>query len=229
MYDGVHFVFMNNSAITSRIPAFGPAIQNYEDLLKQIKGKTNEIRTVAAGKTAEKKRTKNQLIEMLVPVVSALQAFARRTQNDALALEAKLTRSEMRRMRGTNLATRAISLQTTVQSVLPQLADFGITGSNLTELNALITKFQTSFGCREESVANRIAARITLKALFDPIDTILKMDLDRMMELIKKDELQFYHACFSARAIKNYGHRHKIAMEEPVVVEVASAETPKAE
>ena len=68
-------------------------------------------------------------------------------------------------------------------------------------------------------MAERSAARIALAELFDNADETLKKDLDKLIELVKKDAPQFYNAYYAARVIKDLGHRSRPKAETPLETE----------
>jgi hypothetical protein len=118
-------------------------------------------------------------------------------------------------MRDTDLVSKATAIHATATEVISSLADFGITAATLTDLSSQISAFDASLGAREGGVAERSAARIALAELFDKADETLKKDLDKLIELVKKDAPQFYNAYYGARVIKDLGHRSKPKAETP--------------
>ena len=209
MYEAVLATLTANSENTKVVPAFAPAIQEFAEVVGKIKSKTIEMRGVLAGVGADKENAEDALIESLVKICSALSDFARRAKDNALAEKAKVNESGLRRMRDTDLVSKATAIHATATEVLSNLADFGITQTMLTDLNAQINAFNAALGAREGGVAERSAVRIALAELFDNADGTLKMDLDKLIELVKKDAPQFYNAYYGARVIKDLGHRSR--------------------
>jgi hypothetical protein len=81
----------------------------------------------------------------------------------------------------------------------------------LTDLEGKIQAFSSSIGQRESSVAERMGARGNLMELFDVADKTLTEELDRLMELVRGSQTQFYNEYFAARVIKDLGTRHRPA------------------
>jgi hypothetical protein len=168
-----------------------------------------------AGVGADKENAEDTLIESLVKITAALSAYARRAKDNALAEQAKVNESGLRRMRDTDLVSKATAIHGIAAGVLTNLADFGINQTMLTDLSAQISAFNTALGAREGGVAERSAARIALAELFNHADEVLKADLDKLIELVKKDAPQFYNAYYGARVIKDLGYRSKPKAETP--------------
>jgi len=147
---------------------------------------------VRAGKVAAKNQAEDELLNVLVPVASALLVHGGRQKQIDLREKANVSGSALRKMRDT-------------------------------ELEGKIKAFSASIGQRESSVAGRVGARANLLELFDVADRTLTDELDRMMELLRGSQTQFYNEYFAARVIKDLGARHRAAppaslLSEAVVV-----------
>jgi chromosome segregation ATPase len=215
MYEGTASVLKSNAAITAKIPAFAPAIQEFEENMIQLKEKNNEFQGKLAGTTANKHTAQNQLDDMLLKISAALTTIARRSQNNVLAEKAKLTKSDLGRFRDTDLINRSTAMHALAVEMSESLVDFGITAANLTELKNQISTYHIALGAREESVASRKAARVSLQDIFARIDEILKADLDNLVELVKNDHPEFYNTYWGARMVKKLGHRSREVSEPP--------------
>jgi hypothetical protein len=215
MYEAIHSILQDNASVTATVPAFQPALQEFGAKLGELKNMALEVKTAFVGKNADKKTTEAVLIGSLIKVTSAMQAIAHRTRNQTLAEKAKITESQLRHSRDTDLMIQATGIHAAALEVADQLKDFGITAANLDELSSQIAAFHQALGKREGGMAQRGAARNALADLFTGIDTILRQDLDKLMELLKTDHPQFYDAYQKSRVIKHLGIRTRPGTEPP--------------
>lgn len=214
MYEATHSTLQDNASVTATVPAFKPAIQEFGGKLGELKNMALEVKTSFVGKNADKKTTEAILIGSLIKTTSAMQSLAHRTNNQTLAEKAKITESQLRHSRDTDLMIQATGIHTAALEVVDQLKDFGITAANLDELNSQISAFHQALGKREGGMAQRGAARNALINLFSRIDTILRQDLDKLVELVKTDHPQFYDAYQKSRIIKHLGIRSRPTAEQ---------------
>lgn len=215
MYVATDAVLKSNADLIAKIPAFKPALHEFDTTLAQIKSKANEIDATLAGTTANKHTAKKRLFELIIKISAALMTIAHRTQNNVLTAKSKITKSELNRLRDTDLTNRATALHSTALEQMDALKDFSILPADLTAFKDQIAVYSQALGSREERVASHKAAYISLNALFTRMDQILKSDLDKLMELVKTEAPEFYDTYFAARAIKRLGHRSKPVTEPP--------------
>lgn len=140
---------------------------------------------------------------------SALYSYGRKTKNTEVQEIANTTESRLRKLRDTELASRATSIHTQAAAHAADLADYGVTATMITDLQAKIADYSAAIGDRESGVADRVGATAALSDLFDQTDDVLTEDLDRLMELVRESQTDFYNKYFAARVIKDIGFRHK--------------------
>ncbi len=208
MYHAVNTVLKNNAPAYADIPALSAAAQSMENLITDIGVKSSEFDKAIRGKTETKAQAEDDLVEALMPVGSALWAYASGRRDQEMMARANINDSMLRRMRDTELLAKAKSIHTEATAQVSELADLSITQATLDDLAAKIKAFGDALGSRESSVAERSGAKTALSDLFSQADSLLDR-IDAMMQLLRAKATQFFNEYFAARVIKDVGIRHR--------------------
>jgi hypothetical protein len=211
MYEAVQTLLDANGDKTAGYSAFAGAVGRFGSTVDAIKGKSTELEGAGMGKVAAKNQAEDELVGALIPIASALFVHAGASKDPELKQKADISETDLRRVRDTELVARASSLLKTANQYASALGDFGVTAAKLAECQSKIDAFNSSIGQRESSAAERVGARANLLELFDVADRTLTEELDRLIELVRGSETQFYNEYFAARVIKDLGTRHRPA------------------
>jgi hypothetical protein len=211
MYEAVQTLLDANGDKTTGNPAFAGAVGRFRSTVEGIKGKSSELEAAGVGRASAKVQAEDQLVSTLMPIASALFVHAGVSSNAELKQKADVSESALRRIRDTDLVAKASALLRTANQYASALGDFGVTPAMLTECQTKLDAFNASIGQRESGAAERVAARTNLLELFDVADKTLNEELDRLMELVRGSQTQFYNEYFAARVIKDLGVRHRPA------------------
>ena len=213
MYEAVHSLLEANKEKTAGLPAFAGSIASFRESVQSIKGKSREVDEAATGRTAAKNQAEDELVSVVIPVASALFVHAGAQKDLPLREKASVSETSLRRLRDTELASKASSMLSLANERATALGTYGITPAMLNDLQVKITTFSGAIGERESGVAERVGARVNLFELFDVADKTLSEELDPLMELVRGSQRQFYNEYFAARVIKDLGTRHRPAQE----------------
>ncbi len=215
MYEAVLSLMGANGVVVTGVPALKEAKENFDGVVQQIKGKGREREQATAGKAAAKQQAEDALVASLMEISSALYSFSRKAKKTDVQEIADVTETKLRRMRDTELESRAKSIHEKAAIDAGALADYNITAEKMTTLQARIGDFAAALGERESSAAGRVGLTTTVAGLFDQADEILTEDLDRLMETVRESATDFYNKYFSARVIKDLGIRHQQPPQPP--------------
>ncbi|MBI3365892.1 MAG: hypothetical protein HY033_13420 [Ignavibacteriae bacterium] len=215
MYEAVLSLMGSNGTVVTGVPALKEAKDSFDATVQQIKVKGRERHEATAGKTATKQQAEDALVASLMEIASALYSFAWKAGRNDVKEIADVTETKLRRMRDTELESRAKSIHEKATADASGLANYNITAEKISNLQGRIADFGSALGERESSAAGRTGLTTTLTTLFDQADEILAEDLDRLMETVRDANNDFYNTYFSARVIKDTGIRHKKAEPAP--------------
>jgi len=208
MYNAVEAVLKNSQSIIAEVPAFGEVHTDLISLIGEIKGKNSELIGATEGKTSVKSKAIEELITSVVPIASAVKAYA--TRNKLLELKATVDYSEskLRHLSHADIPVKIKSIKDAAQSVLAALANFGITEAKLNLVDAKLTALKSAVENKDVGFTDRSATREALTLLFDKADDLLQDEADELAEVLKETHLDFYNQYFAARKVKDLGSSH---------------------
>ncbi|WP_303917922.1 hypothetical protein [Draconibacterium sediminis] len=190
-----------NSTLWSSIPVMLSAKNNFDELIQRI-GDVNE-KTVSNSKavTADKAVTLNNLIAKAVTLSGILQAYAAVTENVKLAGKVALTKSDLTKIRETDVEARITPVIEEARKELANLADYGLTEDMIVETETSLDDFKALIG-QPRTVRNQAFAAMTLlEELFDTANDLVKNQLDKLMIRFKYTNTEFYSEYERARTI----------------------------
>ncbi|KAF0138811.1 MAG: hypothetical protein FD122_3693 [Stygiobacter sp.] len=210
MFKAVNAVFEQNSSVTTEYPALGEALTGFNSVIAEIDATDKKYITSTDGKTVTKNLLEDELIGEVLPVKSALYAYAVKTKNEELKVLTVESESALKRMRDPEFLRKAELIKAEAQKHLADLAPYKISEATLAELQEKIEAFGAALGGKDTGFANKSALRKALTEKFDAADGILTEQMDTLIELIRKNNTLFYNQYFAARVIKDLGMGKKV-------------------
>jgi hypothetical protein len=220
MYEGLISLLGQNQDKVNTVPGFSEAAAGLSATVTDIRNKSVETDKASTGKTAAKQGAREELIEALLPVCSALYVFGRKQKNTEITERTDVSKWDLRKMRDTELALFGNDVAELARARAADIAFTGITEEKIIAYTAKAVAYADSIGARESGVAKRMGSREQMKELFRGADELLNHEIDRYMEILKPTESEFYNAYSAARSTKETGVRHR-KDEEPDPVPVA--------
>lgn len=191
----------SNSTLWSSIPVMLSTKNSFDELIQRI-GDVNE-KTVSNSKavTADKAVTLNNLIAKAVTLSGILQAYAAVTGNVKLAGRVALTKTDIERVRETDVEALISPVIEQARKELANLADYGLTEDMIVETETTLDDFKALIG-QPRTVRNQAFAAMTLmEELFDAANDLIKNQLDKLMIRFKFSDTEFYSEYERARTI----------------------------
>ncbi len=213
MFEAVRQVLTESASRLSAVPALGASSTAFLDEVEKIKAKSGEVMKLSAGLAPAKWDAQDALLDTLVPVGSAIVAYASTVRDRTLREQSYLSDTSLKRLRDTELVTKAKLILDEARSRKTALSSYGVTDGVLSDLGQKIDTFSTSLAAKEGGSSTRMAAREEMLKGFDNADAILVDRIDRLMEMFRSSDPQMYNAYFGARVIKDIGIRHRDATE----------------
>jgi hypothetical protein len=207
MYLGTQGVCDNHNAVWSGTPAVVSAKTMFDDTIDLISKVRQTQEKETKGVTEDKGQAKEAAIVKAVSVSAATFAYASVTNNNTLKEQVNYSPTELRRSRDTILADRLRVILNAANDNAAALVDYGVQAADLTDLDTLVTAYENILEAPRTAIGERSSARIQLEELFDTADSILKDQLDKLMEIFKSTAPDFYNQYKSARVIVDLGRR----------------------
>ena len=199
MFRAVETLLDNNTAKTAGINVFATRLAEFKDLITQI---------------VDKQAKRDDMVEDAAVLAAKLKALGSDTNDDRLKQIGDIKRTDLAKMRDTQLLATIQGLVNTADSAAAGLAGYGVTAAMIAGLSTKMTTYNTALGSKEGSFSVKGAALTALNNLFDSANDILVNKLDNLMEGFKKDDNEFYNQYKIAREIHDIGVRHE-KPEEP--------------
>ena len=218
MFNSVAAKLAENITKLSFLSALPAALQRFNQTVQLIEAKETERSDQTTGKLEVRDEAEDVLVELLVQVSSSLTAYASSSNNTELYEKAKVKKSELHRLRDTELLLKAKSIQALAQQYSEHVVPFGTTAEILTAFQQAIPAFETAAGNVDKGFAGRSGARISVYDAFDEADAILKDQIDNLMESVKKVDYQLYNEYRAARVIHDLGGSRDTKRQIPPVV-----------
>jgi hypothetical protein len=223
MYFMVWTLLFANVVKLAIVPLFAQALAQLGTLLSDIKAKEKERGDMTTGKMAARDLAEAAVIAAVIPVSSALSAYAGDTGDTGLKEKAKVKISILEHMRDLDLIDKVRSILGLAKDHAADLVPYGITPEIITALEESLATFDATVADLGKGKTEKTGARTSLNALFDQTDDLLKNKIDHMMEVVRLKEAQLGVSYDAARIIHDLGGGHNATPPAPTVPPATSA------
>lgn len=191
----------SNSLLWNTIPVFVSTKNNVDELIQRIAVVNEKTLSNSKAVTADKAIALSNLTEKAVTISGILQAYAAVTENTRLAGKVALTKSDITKIRETEVEAIVAPVIDEARKELANLTDYGLTEDMIVELETSLDDFKVLIG-QPRTVRNQAFAAITLMdELFDAANEVIKNKLDKLMIRFKFTNTEFYSEYERARTI----------------------------
>ncbi len=205
MYNAVQTLLDANAPKVSVIPAYASTVARFKTCVAAIQGRMVQINLATKGKTMTKWAAEDDLIASVLRISAAVFANASATRNIEVKAQSDVRGTHLRRLRDMDLVGKASAIHSVATEWISDLEPYGVSLDDLNGLKLKIETYERTVGERDSGVNERVALRKTMLELFDEADRLLEEEIDRIMEVVKSKELQFFDAYRSARLIHEMG------------------------
>jgi len=191
----------SNSPLWNTIPILLTSKNNFDELIQRIADLNEKTISNSKAVTVDKAKALQNLIEKAITVSGILQAFAAITGDTKLAGKIAITKSDITKIRETDVEAVVAPVINEARKRLTDLADYGLVEDLVVELETSLDDFKTLIG-QPRTVRNQAFAAMTLMdELFDAANDVVKNKLDKLMIRFKFTNTDFYSEYERARTI----------------------------
>ena len=205
MFDTVSAYMEKNKTLWTPIKATVETVADVNADIAIIAKKAGKQQAPTAGAGDEKTDVRGDYEDKILEIGDQLASLASKTENANLAAEVNLTRSGVGKLSASDLEKAGKRVSAAAVANLAALADYGIVEADVTELDALTTRFHGVKTAPRTTIAARAAETATLPDAIDHVTTILRDQLDKQMTKFRRTQPEFYAGYQSARVIVNRG------------------------
>jgi hypothetical protein len=191
--------------------AFTEAYGNLKQISNDITVTQTESNASTIGVTTDKNVLHDLVCEETFLIASGIFAYASRTNNFILRDKVNYTEPELAATRQSELARISREVLSQAQQNLPALEPYGITSTETEAFRDLVARYEVAIPETRAVVSARMAAAEKLASLFNQADDLLKNQLDRLVEPMRRTAPEFYNTYQNARNVVKYGVRHEKA------------------
>lgn len=191
----------SNNATWSAIPIINSFKTNLDDLVLSIKEKMKATGDSTKGLTASKNELKEQIAVKTAILSGALSAYATVSDNPELLQNGYFSKSEIAKLRDAELPERISYLTGLLSPHLADLADYGVTEAQVTDLTTSTDDFREMIGQPRLKQSQANLAKKAIEELVSNAGDILNSQLDKVMLQFQFSNPEFYDGYKKARVI----------------------------
>lgn len=214
MYNTTDSYLSESQVIVESINELNAHHQDFKAKLTAIKSKNDEKKNAIMGKAVSKLMARDNVIKSSIKVSAGLYAYAKRSRNIELAEISNVHRSDLGKMRDTELVDGLEALRDLAYSYIRSLETFGVTAAKFDEFKNKITEYDIAVGRSQTGMVRRKGAGKSLTILFTEADDVL-VTLDKLVNGLNDEHPEFVRMYNDARLINNLGIRHR---KEEIVI-----------
>lgn len=184
----------------AQVPEFEAKIERLKEILAEIDRISIEQEKDLSGYTVDKNRLKNELVQILSEIAGALQSYALEKGNNSLYETINFSYNSLNKMRqakvvdvGTLIHSEAIKLSA------EDLARYGISTADLEEMSGLLARLKKDIDVPRHGAIAQSNQTQNLKLLFKEGNLLKKNHLDKLINLFKRRDPDFYMKYMAAK------------------------------
>lgn len=193
----------NQGTVDSKL-ALARNVNDFRSCITEIKEQDGTYQTISKGATAVKHSAEDSLIENIVAIAGVLYVYGKEVDNKMILETCALTESRLKRMRDTEIAQTADMVISLLDEHVTLLVDYDLTQKTIDELIDYKVAFENALQNKEVKFSESKDARAQLNNSFQKGSAILK-NIDKLIELVRKSEPDFYNQYHNARMIIDLG------------------------
>jgi hypothetical protein len=211
MYENVLDVMHTHAAAWKKTPIVAEAVKELEATIPQIRKAGAAKATSLSGVTTAKGRKKGEMAELAYRVAGLAGAYAAKADNDTLREALHFTRTQLAQCKDNSAIDRCTAIHDKVRPLLAGVEAYGVTAADLDALKAAIAAFQGLIRAKGQQRTTRTTTVQSLASLFTHADTLLKVQLDKLMLRYEPTHREFFEAYANSRVLRKVGGNRKAA------------------
>ena len=205
MFLAVKAVCDRNTATIQTLQAFADGYTEFTTHVANIQTLAQNQSVDATGLAADKQQLRKDMATAAAVIALAVNAYAKKTKNNALAAQTAVTASDMTSGRDTAAADTARNVHAAATGNLANLAPYGVTAAKLTALKAKIDAYSASLSKPRDAVASGSTATKQMSDEFDAADAALNDQMDALVPQFAAANAKFVEDYNNARIIVDSG------------------------
>ena len=210
MYKSLKTIIAQNEASWTALPAFANAYQTFVERLEALEQRVYQQNLALVGVSAVKDAKKAIVVDKAYAMSSAITAYAVANNDLEVMSQMKISKHELQSLGKEMVLVLVNRIISRASSLVAALADFGITQASVDELITLRNELDAQMNAPRNAIIDRKGQTLGIKTLTREIDAIVKLQLDKLLFILKEDHPQFFIDYKNARIIVDHRNRKGI-------------------
>ncbi len=198
------------------LPGFNAGILQLDGLVKNMRKQSQVLDINTRGFTNAKNTAKDKLIDVTLPIVARIQAFAIIAHDQVLQNAVKINSTSLIKLHESMLGNSCRAVWEICTAKASELAPYDLTSEMTNELNAAIIDFEAKLIGSPQYRGEQKAAKQSFDSDYADATSILKNTLDVLASIIKSTNPALYAEYKNSRQLELAGSR-SIALKCKVV------------
>ncbi|MCU7492019.1 MAG: hypothetical protein ACM3UR_09510 [Bacteroidota bacterium] len=207
LYTAILSYLNENRNVTCNIRAFMWSISKFRKLTEEIRCKQMELSSESLEKSLQVSKAKDDLILLLLPVITSLHNYAKETKDVQLKSTTRVTYSQIVRIQDRELIEKTLMITRLAEKYMTRMRRQEITIHTLQNLRYKAEKFRLLLEDRFFSFISS-SALLAMNALFAEADKMLYNFIDNFVESLSEGYPEFHRNYLK---IRNFQAREKKA------------------
>jgi len=215
MFEATSQLLESNDTIWNSNSVISTVVSAFDAHIDALNGSDQAQKTSTKGITETKAQAKMAMVNATMTLVNAGKAFASATSNTTLKNAMSHSKTEILHAIDTDADDICQNIHDALSptTIITGLAPYGADANALQTQQTAINTFSALIGTPRATKAISMNATINIDQHFDDATTLLKDQLDPLMEQYQSSEAEFYNEYKAVRVIQNIGHRHTVILD----------------
>jgi hypothetical protein len=193
------------TAITALVAAFAGTLEDLRTAANDIVAVAKKKVGATMGVISIREEAEDVLLDLLVSASSSLFAYASKNKQTALKDQVAIKRWRLARLPDVEFRLKVESIIELATANASNIVAFGTDAAAITKLQTAYAAYKKAAAAVPEGQSTRSGSVENLKDLFLEADTVLKEQLDKLVENIQTSQPVFYKEYRTARVIHDVG------------------------
>jgi hypothetical protein len=190
------------------IPALFESAQGLDEKIIQIEFKDDEYLNLPKGSSQKKRDLENELRTHAFALCCSLYVLGRKNNDSKICEIVDINQSEFTKLKGVLLINKGKKVKELLDTHADKLGAFGTTAEDITKFNTVLKDCDEANTKRKTLKTGSVSSRQELKIIFDNTNTMMREELDKLMEVVKLKNINFFNKYKNARQIIDLGGGH---------------------
>lgn len=215
MYRAVRQVVQKYNSSWTGLVAFENAVNQFAQKVTELENLTYQKTKSLMGVTSKRDAHRIKTGELALQVANAIYAYASSIENDELKAKMHYTPSAMKYSPNMRFISAVEGILNKAKLMASDLVPFGIDQDKIDDLELAYLEMVEILNLPRQAVVSRKVIGEKIDNVITDLDTVLKDQLDRLIVLLKEDELDFVLTYEGARTIVNHpATRRKLNLDD---------------